>query len=128
LGYCLDRPDAIGSVAGPTVGGDDLDRTAKLPADEFIRRFLLHNLLKGFHRIRHYGLLASGTRRDNLERARHLLAVAPPVNDDTPVGPPDARPPCTCCGGRMVVIETLECRYQPRAPPFSTASSGRQAS
>jgi hypothetical protein len=99
-----------------------------LPTDEFIRRFLLHNLPKGFHRIRHYGLLASGTRRDNLERARQMLAVAPPSADDTPVEPPAARPPCSCCGGRMVVIEILQRRYQPRAPPFCAASSGRQAS
>ena len=49
-----------------------------LATDEFIRRFLLHVLPKGFHRIRHYGLLASSTRKANLERARQLLNVAPP--------------------------------------------------
>jgi hypothetical protein len=109
-------------------GGADRQQVMTLPTDEFIRRFLLHNLPKGFHRIRHYGLLASGTRRDNLERARQMLAVAPPSADDTPVEPPAARPPCSCCGGRMVVIEILQRRYQPRAPPFCAASSGRQAS
>jgi hypothetical protein len=98
-----------------------------LGADEFIRRFLLHDLPKGFHRIRHYGLLASGTRKDNLERARQLLAVAPPVANDTSVEPPETRPPCPCCGGNMVVIEILERRYQPRAPPVPFAPSGRQA-
>ena len=44
-----------------------------LAADEFIRRFLLHVLPQGFHRIRHYGLLASGTRADNIARAGELL-------------------------------------------------------
>ncbi|MBA3835997.1 MAG: IS91 family transposase, partial [Sphingomonas sp.] len=81
---------------------------------------------KGFHRIRHYGLLASGTRKENLERARQLLGVAPPAA--VLVEPTDARLPCACCGGQMVIIETFERRYQPRAPPFSTASSGRPAS
>jgi len=50
----------------------------KLSADEFIRRFLLHVLPRGFHRIRHYGLLASATRKASIARARELLAVAPP--------------------------------------------------
>ncbi len=107
--------------------GNDRQQLMTLTADEFIRRFLLHNLPKGFHRIRHYGLLASGTRRANLEHARQLLQVSPPEADDTSTELPDTRPPCSCCGGHMVVIETIERRYQPRAPPFSTASSGRQA-
>jgi len=109
-------------------GGAERQQVMTLAADEFIRRFLLHDLPKGFHRIRHYGLLASGTRKDSLERARQLLAVAPPVVDDTLVEPPDPRTPCACCGGRMIVIETLERCYQPRAPPFFVASSGRKAS
>ena len=49
-----------------------------LATDEFIRRFLIHVLPHGFHRIRHYGLFASGTRADNIARARELLAVAKP--------------------------------------------------
>jgi len=109
-------------------GGADRQQVMTLAADEFIRRFLLHALPKGFHRIRHYGLLASGTRKDSLERARQLLAVALPVVADTLVDPPAPRPPCACCGGRMIVIETLERHYQPRAPPFFIASSGRKAS
>jgi hypothetical protein len=75
-------------------------------------------------RIRHYGLLASGTRKDNLERARQLLAVAPPAADAVPVEPTDARQPCPYCGGQMIIIEIIERRYQPRAPPISSASSG----
>ncbi len=104
-----------------------------LAADEFIRRFLLHVLPRGFHRIRHYGLLASGTRKggtrkDSLERARQLLAVAPRAADDVTTDAQDAHPPCPYCGGHMIVIETFERRYLPRAPPFCVASSGRQAS
>nr|WP_245991869.1 IS91 family transposase [Blastomonas fulva] len=99
-----------------------------LGADEFIRRFLLHNLPRGFHRIRHYGLLAGATRKAHLEHARRLLAVAPPAIDDTAVDPPDHRPPCPCCGGSMVIIETFERRYQPRAPPHPVNASGRTSS
>ena len=99
-----------------------------LAVDEFIRRFLLHALPRGFHRIRHYGLLASGTRRTSLERARQLLAVAPPMVDDAHLKQPDARPPCPCCGGRMIIIETFERRYQPRAPPAVVRISGSFAS
>jgi hypothetical protein len=107
--------------------GADRQQVLTLCADEFMRRFLLHALPKGFHRIRHYGLLASGTRKGSLERAGQLLGVAPPAADAVPADPTDARPPCPCCGGQMVIIEILERRYQPRAPPFSSASSGRPA-
>ena len=94
-----------------------------LAADEFIRRFLLQALPRGFHRIRHYGLLASGTRKASLDRVRQLLEVAAAVPDDVPVDPKEARPPCSCCGGHMVVIEVFERRYQPRAPPPLAAST-----
>ncbi len=96
-----------------------------LGTDEFIRRFLLHVLPRGFHRIRHYGLLASGGRRDNLARARELLAAPPPVAPDDTTEPSDYRPPCPCCGGRMVIIETFERCSQPRAPPAPPRSAGR---
>jgi hypothetical protein len=61
-----------------------------LGSDEFIRRFLLHVLPRGFHRIRHYGLLASAARQVGLTRVRELLAVAPPPDDDMPQEPLDA--------------------------------------
>ena len=108
--------------------GTDRKQVMTLAADEFIRRFLLHALPKGFHRIRHYGLLASGTRKGSLERARQLLGVARPAADAVPVEPTDARPSCPCCGGQMVIIEILERRYQPRAPPPFASASGRPAS
>ncbi len=108
--------------------GGDRQQVMTLVADEFIRRFLLHALPRGFHRTRHYGLLASGTRRTNLERARQLLAVAPPKPDDAPLERADAQPPCPCCGGRMVIIEIFERRYQPRAPPLVISASGSSGS
>jgi hypothetical protein len=78
-----------------------------LAADEFIRRFLLHVLPRGFHRIRHYGLFAGTARKASLALARHLLAIAPPPVDDPAKEPLDTRPPCPCCGGHMIVVETF---------------------
>src|SRR6202043_2229755 len=97
-----------------------------LATHEFIRRFLIHVLPKGFHRIRHYGLLASGNRADNIARARELLAVPPPAKEpETPkaaIDEPRVLPhPCPCCGGRMILIETFargcEPKHQPTPPP-----------
>jgi hypothetical protein len=104
--------------------GADRYRTMTLATDEFIRRFLLHVMPKGFHRIRHYGLLASGGRRANIARARELLAVRPAAEIAEPVEPPDLRPPCPCCGGRMTIIETFERWMRPRAPPAPPAPTG----
>ena len=98
-------------------------KTMTLVAHEFIRRFLIHVLPHGFHRIRHYGLFANGYRAENLARARRLLAVPTP---DTANREDDAEPqalayPCPCCGGPMIIVETFERGAQPRAPP--TANS-----
>ena len=109
--------------------GADRYGTMTLATDEFIRRFLLHVLPKGFHRIRHYGLLASGGRRGNLARARKLLAAPPPPPEpDEAPEPSDHRPLCPCCGGRMIIIETLRRCTQPRAPPAPPRSAGRTTS
>ena len=89
-----------------------------IDTDEFIRRFLLHVLPRGFHRIRHYGLLAGSARKASLALARQLLDVAPPP-DHPPEEAEDYRPPCPCCGGHMIIIETFERWRQPRAPPTS---------
>jgi hypothetical protein len=108
------------------IEGAERYKVMTLAADEFIRRFLMHVLPGGFHRIRHYGLFASGTRADNIARARQLLGLqksqAEPADagqsdgSDTPCFPQ----PCPCCGGRMFIIETFERgttpRYQPAAP------------
>jgi hypothetical protein len=101
---------------------DDAERqqVMTLAADEFIRRFLLHVLPRGFHRIRHYGLLAGSARRNNLAQARRLLAA--PVPDAVlPGDTTEVRPPCPCCGGRMIVIEAFARWRQPRAPPMPTS-------
>jgi hypothetical protein len=105
--------------------GADRQQVMTLGVDEFIRRFLLHVLPRGFHRIRHYGLLAGSARKVSLARVRELLAVAPPPDDDGPDEPLDVRPPCPCCGGHMIIIETFERWRQPRAPPHCTPPTAR---
>jgi hypothetical protein len=104
--------------------GPERQQVMTLDTDEFIRRFLLHVLPRGFHRIRHYGLLASAIRKASIARARELLAVPPPPDPVEAVEPPDQRPPCPCCGGRMRIIETFERWMQPRAPPHASATTG----
>ncbi len=108
--------------------GADRQQVTTLAADEFIRRFLLHALPRGFHRIRHYGLLAGATRKAQLDHARQLLAVVPPPAEAEQIEVQDVRPPCPCCGGQMVIIEIIQRRYQPRAPPSAINSSGSPAS
>jgi hypothetical protein len=100
-------------------------KTMRLHPHEFIRRFLLHVLSKGFHRIRHYGLFASANRANSIATARALLNVAPPAAD--PPQQPEAAsdspralsPQCPCCGGRMIIIEVFARGCEPnwRPPP-----------
>jgi Putative transposase len=98
--------------------------TMTLGVDEFIRRFLIHVLPKGFHRIRHYGLFAGSNRAKTIETVRKLLNLAPPAAEETAAEETSetdpAQPlslPCPCCGGRMFVIETFEPGCQPRHRP-----------
>ena len=96
-------------------------KTMTLATDEFIRRFLIHVLPKGFHRIRHYGLLASGNRAANIAHARKLLAM-PLKQPETAKAAEPAEPsvlprPCPCCGGRMLIIETFERGCEPKHRP-----------
>jgi putative transposase/transposase-like zinc-binding protein len=94
-----------------------------LTVDEFIRRFLIHVLPSGFHRIRHYGLFANGGRADNIARTRQLLHVPEPPRQPDDIGcaddsePQPSSYPCPCCGGRMIVIETFERGCTPRHRP-----------
>jgi len=104
--------------------GPERQRVMTLASHEFVRRFLLHVLPHGFHRIRHYGLLASSTRKANIARARELLAVAPPPGPAEATEPLDWLPPCPCCGGRMTIVETFGRWRQPRAPPYAPPSTG----
>ncbi|HEX5393483.1 MAG TPA: IS91 family transposase [Rhodocyclaceae bacterium] len=98
--------------------GHTRHKTMTLPADEFMRRFLLHVLPGGFHRIRHYGLLANAERRRNLSRVRDLLDVPPPepVTDET-VAVPVPTFVCRCCGAAMQVVEVVMRRQPIREPP-----------
>jgi hypothetical protein len=97
----------------------------RLTAGEFIRRFLIHVLPSGFHRIRHYGLFASGVRAQNIARARELLAASTPRDQatsdrDEPADEGDQpeprrlEQPCPCCGGQMILIETFQRGQPPR--------------
>ena len=103
--------------------GKTRHKTMTLSADEFMRRFLLHVLPRGFHRIRHYGLLANPERRENLARARVLLHAAPAVAVAPPAAarPADSAPPtfvCPDCGAPMRIIDTFVRRQTIRAPPL----------
>jgi hypothetical protein len=103
-------------------GGRDRQKLMTLASHEFIRRFLIHVLPSGFHRIRHYGLFANSGRAENLARARELLRVLPAQgepSDTDPDEPPRHSLPCPCCGGRMVIIETFERGSTPRTRPSS---------
>jgi hypothetical protein len=97
--------------------GRERAKVMTLAIDEFIRRFLIHVLPGGFHRIRHYGLLANGGRAENIARARELLRV--PATQSAPAAadadePPMLAHPCPCCGGRMIIIETFVRGATPR--------------
>lgn len=103
-------------------------KTMTLHPHEFIRRFLIHVLPKGFQRIRHYGVLANGNRTANIAKARELLGVGAqePQPDAGPPTEPDhpsaLSRPCPCCGGRMIVIEIFERGQTPRhraSPPVA---------
>jgi Putative transposase/Transposase zinc-binding domain len=104
------------------IKGRDRFKTMTLDAAEFIRRFLMHVLPSGFHRIRHYGLFASTARTRNIDRARQLLATPAPSSEpsgakgDNGAESPAAAHQCPCCGGRMIVIETFDGVRPARSP------------
>ena len=110
------------------IQGPERYKLMTLATDEFIRRFLMHVLPKGFHRIRHYGLLANGNRADNVANARALLNVPKPdAIPDDPKSADATEPsalsrPCPCCGGRLLIIETFargcEPNYRPATAPL----------
>ena len=108
--------------------GRERQKVMTLATAEFIRRFLIHVLPHGFHRIRHHGLLASSTRADNIARARRLLvvpAVQPEAGDDSCAEAADPKSPshlCPCCGGRMILIETFQRGSSPRYRPASSTA------
>ena len=102
--------------------GKTRHKTMTLHADEFLRRFLLHVLPGGLHRIRHYGLLANAGRREHLARARELLhvvptAAQPPALVEAPVAIVPPTFVCPHCGAAMILIETFVRGEPIRAPP-----------
>jgi hypothetical protein len=103
--------------------GRDRYKRMTLAKDEFIRRFLIHILPHGFHRIRHYGLFAKATCAANIARARELLALSKPqdkpadlTNDNEPLSRP-----CPCCGGRMIIVEVFQRGATPQHRPTRPA-------
>jgi len=111
------------------VEGPERYKVMTLAPHEFIRRFLLHVLPKGFHRIRHYGLLANGGRAEHIAKARALLAVPPAAEANSPGAAEKAETdgsrvlprPCPHCGGRMIVIEVFARGAMPRYAAPATA-------
>ncbi|MDB4112229.1 IS91 family transposase [Yoonia sp.] len=107
----------------------DRQKVMRLATPEFIRRFLIHVLPDGFHRIRHYGLLASAKRKANISIIRALLCVQRAEQSTTPeqeaeTAPLTLREPCPCCGGHMRIIEIFRRGQKPmsRAPPREQAA------
>src|SRR5262249_4616610 len=108
---------------------DARDKLMTLDADEFIRRFLIHVLPDGFHRIRHYGLFANGNRANNIALARRLLGAPDPAPRRADAAPADGSHEDggwnigPCCGGRMVIVETFGPGCQPRLWPIQQPPS-----
>jgi len=103
-------------------------KTMTLSTHEFIRRFLIHVLPKGFHRIRHYGLLANANRSACIAKARLLLGVSQPETAEQTVASAEQEDvrlhaaPCPCCGGRMLIIEVFARGCEPRWRPTTAPS------
>ena len=110
------------------VDGPGRQTTMTLATHDFMRRFLIHVLPKGQHRIRHYGFLGNGNRVANIATIRQLLNVTADehdCNDDDPIGniidePRALALPCPCCGGRLIIVDTIARQQHPRAPPTAT--------
>ena len=113
------------------INGPGRHKTMTLKTDEFIRRFLIHVLPKGQHRIRHYGFFGNGNRAANIARIRALLR-AKPTNEahdgDDSSGDGGEQPrvlalPCPCCGGQLLIVDTFAPQQKPRAPPTAARAA-----
>jgi predicted Zn-ribbon and HTH transcriptional regulator len=107
------------------IDGPGRTKTMTLTVHEFIRRFLIHVLPKGLHRIRHYGLFANGGRADNIARIREILTGAPSTTQSEDADPTDELRvlalPCPCCGGRLIIIEAFAAGGAPEHRPAPEA-------
>ncbi len=125
---CVDERGVTFRIKDYRVKGAGRHTTMALATTEFIRRFLIHVLPKGQHRIRHYGFFGNGNRAANIARIRALLRVKTPDSDHDPAESTDdlhraLALPCPCCGGRLIIVETFAPQQQPRAPPTATRSA-----
>ena len=128
----LIRADANGvtfRVKDYRVDGAGRYKTMTLATDEFIRRFLVHVLPRGQHRIRHYGVFGNGNRAANISRIRNLLRADAPIQNGKDIADADEEKPrvlalpCPICAGRMIIIESFPPEGQPRAPPNRRAAA-----
>ena len=124
---CADAKTVAFSWKDYRIKTGDRQKAMRLATSEFIRRFLIHVLPDGFHRIRHYGLLANATRKTNIAKIRTLLEVEQPDQEpqqSAEVIPLTLREPCPCCGGPMRIVEIFRRGQQPRsrAPPREQAA------
>ncbi len=121
----MDNQSVTFRVKNYRVNGPERHTTMTLKTDEFIRRFLIHVLPKGQHRIRHYGFFGNGNRAANIARIRELLGAKTPVQDhacddtgdDTDAPCRILALPCPCCGGQLIIVGTIAPERHPRAPP-----------
>jgi hypothetical protein len=121
----MDKRGITFRVKDYRVKGSARHTTMTLETTEFIRRFLIHVLPKGQHRICHYGFFGNGNRAANIAKVRELLRAkaldAGRNNDEAAEGaqehPRVLALPCPCCGGRLIIVEAFAPQQQPRAPP-----------
>ncbi len=121
----MDQRSVTFRVKNYRAKGSGRHTTMTLETAEFIRRFLIHVLPKGQHRIRHYGFFGNGNRVDNITTIRELLRAKPPKTDhadsdaaeSTGEQPRMLALPCPCCGGRLIIVDSFPSGCPPRAPP-----------
>jgi hypothetical protein len=123
------RREPEGCPAGQTCARARQEKPGSMPcsktlaADEFVRRFVIHVLPEGFHRMRHYGLFAKSACAENIAHARDLFAVSNSQGEPTDGTVDHSKSTCPCCGGRMIIIEFFERDTTPRHRP--TAPTNR---
>ena len=127
----MDDHDVTFRVKDYRLKGAGRHTTMTLATAEFIRRFLIHVLPRGQHRIRHYGFYGNGNRAANMTRIRQLLGAKTPDqsrHDDDSHSNSDERPrvlalPCPCCGGQLIIVETIAPAQHSRAPPTTARAA-----